>query len=94
MFIYLCDFGNIVFVVEYDEDVICEVDYIVDIGLGVGVYGGEIIVEGLLEDIKNSEDLFIGKYLLGREKIDILVLCIFVKDDKWLEFIGVIGNNL
>lgn len=37
---YLCDFGNIVLVVEYDEDVIWEVDYVVDIGSGVGVYGG------------------------------------------------------
>lgn len=94
MFMYLCDLGNIVLVVEYDEDVICEVDYIVDIGLGVGVYGGEIIVEGLFEDIKNSEYLFIGKYLFGREKIDIFVMCMLVKDDKWLEFLGVIGNNL
>lgn len=60
MFIYLCDFGNIVIVVEYDEDVICVVDYVIDIGLGVGVYGGEVVVEGLLEVIMVVLELLIG----------------------------------
>lgn len=60
MFIYLCDFGNIVIVVEYDEDVICVVDYVIDIGLGVGVYGGEVVVEGLLEVIMVVSESLIG----------------------------------
>ena len=68
---HLRDLGNTVLVVEHDEDAIREADYIVDIGPGAGVHGGEIIAEGSLEDIKNSEHSLTGKYLSGREKIDI-----------------------
>lgn len=47
-------------VVEYDEDVICMVDYVIDIGLGVGVYGGMVVVEGNVEEIIVNLNLFIG----------------------------------
>ena len=90
----LRDLGNTVLVVEHDEDAIREADYIVDIGPGAGVHGGEIIAEGSLEDIKNSEDSLTGKYLSGREKIDIPANRTPVKDDKWLELLGATGNNL
>lgn len=56
----LRDVGNIVVVVEYDEDIIKEVDYIVDIGLGVGEYGGEVVVVGDIDYIKFCEKLIIG----------------------------------
>lgn len=59
-FIYLRDFGNIVIVVEYDEDVIRVVDYVIDIGSGVGVYGGEVVVEGSLEAIMAVSESLIG----------------------------------
>lgn len=49
MFICLWDMGNIVIVVEYDEDVVCVVDFVIDIGFGVGVYGGEVIKVGMVE---------------------------------------------
>lgn len=65
---HLRDLGNTVLVVEHDEDAIREADYIVDIGPGAGVHGGEIIAEGQLEDILASEDSLTGKYLSGREK--------------------------
>ena len=91
---HLRDLGNTVLVVEHDEDAIREADYIVDIGPGAGVHGGEIIAEGSLEDIKNSEDSLTGKYLSGREKIDIPASRTPVKDDKWLELTGATGNNL
>lgn len=91
---HLRDLGNTVLVVEHDEDAIREADYIVDIGPGAGVHGGEIIAEGLLEDIKNSEHSLTGKYLSGREKIDIPATRTPVKDDKWLELLGATGNNL
>ena len=91
---HLRDLGNTVLVVEHDEDAICEADYIVDIGPGAGVHGGEIIAEGSLEDIKNSEHSLTGKYLSGREKIDIPATRTPVKDDKWLELLGATGNNL
>merc|ERR1711959_409216 len=57
---HLRDLGNTVLVVEHDEDAIREADYIVDIGPGAGVHGGEIIAEGSLEDIKNSEHSLTG----------------------------------
>ena len=90
----LRDLGNTVLVVEHDEDAIREADYIVDIGPGAGVHGGEIIAEGSLEDIKNSEYSLTGKYLSGKEKIDIPANRTSVKDDKWLELLGATGNNL
>lgn len=60
MLCYLCDFGNIVIVVEYDEDVVLIVDYVVDVGFGVGVYGGEIVVCGMLFEVMVNFVLFIG----------------------------------
>merc|ERR1711974_209343 len=67
----LRDLGNTVLVVEHDEDAIREADFIVDIGPGAGVHGGEIIAQGSLQDILDSEDSLTGKYLSGREKIDV-----------------------
>jgi excinuclease ABC subunit A len=91
---HLRDLGNTVLVVEHDEDAIREADYIVDIGPGAGVHGGEIIAEGQLEDILASEDSLTGKYLSGREKIIIPEVRTPIKDDKWLELKGATGNNL
>lgn len=54
------DFGNILIVVEYDEDIIRLVDFIVDIGLGVGEYGGRVVVVGILDDIILCEEFIIG----------------------------------
>jgi excinuclease ABC subunit A len=91
---HLRDLGNTVLVVEHDEDAIREADYIVDIGPGAGVHGGQIIAEGSLDDIKNSEDSLTGKYLSGREKIDVPASRTPVKDNHWLELTGATGNNL
>ena len=91
---HLRDLGNTVLVVEHDEDAIREADYIVDIGPGAGVHGGEIIAQGSLDDIKNSEDSLTGKYLSGREKIDVPTTRTPVKDDHWLVLNGATGNNL
>jgi excinuclease ABC subunit A len=92
--IHLRDLGNTVIVVEHDEDAMREADYIVDIGPGAGVHGGEIIAQGTLEDIKASEDSLTGKYLSGREKIEVPKERIKNKDDQWLELHGATGNNL
>ncbi|MEG3765461.1 excinuclease ABC subunit UvrA [Alteromonas sp. 14N.309.X.WAT.G.H12] len=90
----LRDLGNTVLVVEHDEDAIREADYVVDIGPGAGVHGGEIIAEGTLEDILNSEDSLTGKYLSGREKIEIPANRAKCQKDKWLTLTGATGNNL
>lgn len=91
---HLRDLGNTVIVVEHDEDAIKEADHIVDIGPGAGVHGGQIIAQGKLEDIMNSEDSLTGKYLSGRERIEIPKIRHPAKDDKWIDLKGATGNNL
>ncbi|MFT6329570.1 MAG: excinuclease ABC subunit A [Bermanella sp.] len=91
---HLRDLGNTVIVVEHDEDAIKEADYIVDIGPGAGVHGGEIIAQGSLEDIMNSERSLTGKYLSGKEFIVIPEKRNSTKDRKWVKLIGATGNNL
>ncbi len=80
--------------VEHDEDAIKEADYIIDIGPGAGVHGGQIIAQGSLDDILSSEDSLTGKYLSGREKIEVPAERNKAKDDQWLELKGATGNNL
>jgi excinuclease ABC subunit A len=91
---HLRDLGNTVIVVEHDEDAIREADYVVDIGPGAGVHGGEIIAEGTVDDIKNSEHSLTGKYLSGIEKIDLPQKRLKAKNNEWIELKGAKGNNL
>ena len=65
----LTDVGNTLIIVEHDEDTIKAADYIVDIGPLAGVHGGEIVAEGSLEDIENSEKSITGAYLSKRLQI-------------------------
>ncbi|MGB3299975.1 MAG: excinuclease ABC subunit UvrA [Phormidesmis sp.] len=62
--------GNTLVVVEHDEDTMRAADYIVDIGPGAGIHGGQIVAQGQLEDILNSEESLTGAYLSGRQRID------------------------
>ncbi|MGH4119391.1 excinuclease ABC subunit UvrA [Clostridium sp.] len=66
---HLRDIGNTLIVVEHDEDTMMEADFIVDIGPGAGEHGGEIVVAGSIEDIKNCEASITGQYLSGKKKI-------------------------
>ena len=66
----LRDLGNTVIVVEHDEDMMRAADMIVDIGPGAGVYGGEILVAGTLNEIIKAKNSLTGKYLSGKESID------------------------
>ncbi len=91
---HLRDLGNTVIVVEHDEDAVREADYIVDIGPGAGIHGGEIVAEGTLADIMASEHSLTGKYLSGREKIEVPTVRNAVKNDHWIELKGATGNNL
>ncbi len=61
--------GNTLVVVEHDEDTMRAADYIVDIGPGAGIHGGNIVAQGQLEDILAAEDSLTGAYLSGRKKI-------------------------
>ncbi len=91
---HLRDLGNTVLVVEHDEDAIREADHIVDIGPGAGVHGGEIIAQGKLEDILNSEHSLTGKYLSGRERIEVPAKRTEFDKKKVITLSGASGNNL
>ncbi len=65
------DLGNTLIVVEHDEEIMKEADYILDIGKYAGVHGGSVIAEGTVEDIKNNKDSLTGAYLSGRLKIEV-----------------------
>jgi excinuclease ABC subunit A len=67
----LRDLGNTLIVVEHDEDTMREADYIVDIGPGAGVHGGEIVCAGTVDEIIKCKDSITGKYLSGERKIPI-----------------------
>ncbi len=67
----LCSIGNTLIVVEHDEDTIRNADYIVDIGPGAGVHGGEIVAAGSLEDIIACDKSITGKYLSRKLKIEV-----------------------
>ncbi|GAA5414900.1 excinuclease ABC subunit UvrA [Ureaplasma sp. OM1] len=65
------DLGNSLIVVEHDEDTMAESDWLVDIGPGAGVYGGNVIAEGTPEQVKNDPNSLTGQYLSGKMRIDI-----------------------
>lgn len=67
----LRDLGNTLIVVEHDEDTMRAADYIVDIGPGAGIHGGEIVAAGTLEDIEKCPRSITGQYLTGAKKIGI-----------------------
>ncbi|MBR2044101.1 MAG: excinuclease ABC subunit UvrA [Clostridia bacterium] len=67
----LRDLGNTLIVVEHDEDTMREADYIVDIGPGAGIHGGEIIYSGVLEGLLSAEGSLTSDYLTGRRKIPV-----------------------
>lgn len=65
----LRDIGNTVVVVEHDEDTISKADYVIDIGPGAGEHGGEVVAFGQVQDLKNAENSYTGKYLSGELKV-------------------------
>lgn len=68
---HLRDLGNTLIVVEHDEDTMRSADYIVDIGPGAGVHGGELIAAGTVDDIIDCEDSITGMYLSGKRSIPV-----------------------
>ncbi len=67
----LRDLGNTVIVVEHDEDTMRAADYIVDIGPGAGIHGGNVIFSGGLEELKNCKESITSDYLTGRKQIPV-----------------------
>lgn len=89
---HLRDLGNTVIVVEHDTDTMYAADYIVDIGPGAGVNGGELVGEGTVEDLIKSPRSITGKYLSGELKIEVPKER--RKPTGWIEVRGTKENNL
>ena len=89
---YLRDIGNTVIVVEHDEDAIKQADYVIDIGPGAGMHGGEIIASGTPEEVANNPKSLTGDYISGRQGIE--VPSARKTSDRWIEIKGAKGNNL
>ncbi|MBQ1180169.1 MAG: excinuclease ABC subunit UvrA [Methanocorpusculum sp.] len=89
---HLRDIGNTVVVVEHDEDTILAADYVIDIGPGAGIYGGEVTAAGTPEEIAKAKDSLTGKYLSG--ELTIPVPKTRRTSDKFLRISGCSENNL
>lgn len=92
--IHLRDLGNTVIVVEHDEDAIRLADYVIDIGPGAGVHGGEIIAEGKPDEVMANPNSITGQYLSGAKEIAIPQERHPIDRKKVLELKGASGNNL
>ncbi|MEO1881184.1 MAG: excinuclease ABC subunit UvrA [Methylococcales bacterium] len=90
----LRDLGNTVIVVEHDEDAILSAQYIVDIGPGAGIHGGEIVATGTAEEIKNNPASLTGQYLSGQQKIEIPTVLTAINPKKLITVHNATGNNL
>jgi excinuclease ABC subunit A len=91
---HLRDIGNTVLVVEHDEDAIRAADFVIDMGIGAGVHGGEIIAQGTLPDILKSKKSLTAQYLNGSLKIEVPKRRTPADPDKQLVIEGATGNNL
>ena len=91
--IRLRDLGNTVIVVEHDEEAIAAADYVVDIGPGAGIHGGEIVAEGSVDDIRNNKNSVTGQFLSGVRSIEIPKKR-YAGKGKMLSVEAATGNNL
>ena len=91
----LRDLGNTVLVVEHDADTIRAADYILDLGPGAGVHGGELVAAGTLPEILAAKKSLTGQYLTGELKIEVPKKRNVPTEEKgWLELLGCTENNL
>ncbi len=91
---HLRDLGNTVIVVEHDEDAIRAADYIVDIGPGAGVHGGEVVGKGSLAQIKKNKNSLTAQYLTGAKEISVPTERTSYDKKKTIQLTGAEGNNL
>ena len=89
----LRDLGNTLVVVEHDEDTMRQADYIVDIGPGAGVHGGEVVAQGTVEEICKEPRSITGAYLSGRKRIEVPATR-RSGNGKKLRIVGASENNL
>ena len=91
---HLRDIGNSVLVVEHDEDAIRAADYVVDMGPGAGVHGGEVVAEGTPEAIRLADASLTGQFLSGRRRIAIPKKRRQPDPERQLVVTNASGNNL
>jgi len=91
---HLRDLGNSVLVVEHDEDTIHQADYLVDVGPGAGVHGGQIVAQGTPAEVAKNPDSITGRYLAGTENIPLPKKRRAVEKDRKLVIRGARENNL
>ncbi len=91
---HLRDLGNTVLVVEHDEDTIRQADYLLDIGPGAGVAGGEVVAYGTPAQVADNSNSITGRYLSGTEKIDVPKKRRAIEKDRQLLIKGARENNL
>lgn len=92
--IHLRDLDNTVIVVEHDEDAMRAADWLIDMGPGAGVHGGEVIAYGKPEDVFNNPNSVTGQFMTGKRKIHMPEQRRAPKEDRWLQIKGASGNNL
>ncbi len=90
----LRDIGNSVIVVEHDHDAIMSADYIVDMGLGAGEHGGNVVAQGTPHEVAADSESLTGQYLNGRRRIDVPALRHRANPKRQLVIHGAAGNNL
>ncbi len=90
----LRDLGNTVLVVEHDEDTIREADYLLDIGPGAGVNGGNVVAAGAPDEVSQNPDSITGRYLSGADKIDVPKKRRAINPKRQLIIRGAQANNL
>jgi excinuclease ABC subunit A len=92
---HLRDIGNSVIVVEHDEDTMRAADYLMDLGPGAGVRGGELVASGTVEEVLENPRSLTAKYLTGELSIPVPKKRVRAAPEKgWLEIIGATENNL
>jgi len=92
--VHLRDLGNTVIVVEHDEDAIRLADYVIDIGPGAGVHGGQVIAEGTPDEVMANPASITGQYLTGTKEIAVPEKRHTADNKKQLCLNGASGNNL
>ena len=91
---HLRDLGNTVVVVEHDEEAMRKADYLIDIGPGAGVHGGQVVAAGCYEDILSNKNSVTGQYLSGKKQIAVPKKRNAPDPKKMLSVTGANGNNL
>jgi excinuclease ABC subunit A len=92
--VHLRNLGNTVIVVEHDEDAIRQADYVVDLGPGAGVHGGEVVAQGKPSDIEANPKSLTGQYLVGARGIAVPPMRTPIQKDRQLRIVNARGNNL